>query len=185
MLGLTAGECGRERGRAGVAKGGVIAGEMEARAGLEPGLRTRPRSKAGDAGLTGRVVWAVVRVGEPGRVRWDRVEGVVGADIPGLVLPLDGKEEGDVGGCPFPAPLPPIPPDPVPPGPGPEPAAPLTPSAKTSFRHLRTKSLARRYRSWLVVLRRMSFMCLPNRVDWKEREMNEWLTRDKLGYLNK
>lgn len=53
-LGLTAGECGRDRERAGVASGGVIAGETDVRAGLNPGLKPRPRGKAGEAGLSGR-----------------------------------------------------------------------------------------------------------------------------------
>lgn len=134
---MTEGDCGRDLGRVGMASGGVMAGEVEAR--LKPGLRTRPRSKAGDTGLSGRDEWAVVRVGEAVRVRCTRVEGVVGADTPGLVLPLDGRDEGELGwGWPFPDPLA------VPPGPGPEPAAPLTPSARTSLRHFRTRSLSRR-----------------------------------------
>lgn len=107
----------------------------------------------------------MVRVGEAVRVRWTRVEGVVGADIPGLVFPLDGREDGEVGGCPLPGPFPPIP---VPPGPGPGPdGAPFSASVKTSFRHFRTRSLARRYSSRLSVLRRMLLMYLPSRVDCK------------------
>lgn len=66
---MTEGDCGRERGRLGMASGGVMAGETEARAGLNPGLRMRPRNKAGDTGLSGRDEWAVVRVGEAVRVR--------------------------------------------------------------------------------------------------------------------
>ena len=142
-LGLIAGECGWDRERVGVAIGGVVPDEEVAVAGESPGLRTRPL-KAGETGLSGRDVWAVVRVGEAVRVRCAKVEGVVGADIPGLVLPLDGKDDGEVGGCPLPVPLPPVPPDPVPPGPGPDPAAPFTPSAKTSFLHFRTRSFALR-----------------------------------------